>query len=148
MLTATAYDLQLGDIVADILAMWIPLPPARHFAIAASVAEATSNAIVHGNLAISNRNRGCFEGLAHLEREVSRGLADPLKRARRCEIRMRWNAVCLFVRVSDSGDGFVAASTGGDPSAPFGRGRQIIAALASAHRYMRGGRTLMLRFAR
>ncbi|HVJ54535.1 MAG TPA: hypothetical protein VM689_18890 [Aliidongia sp.] len=147
LLTPTAYDLPLGEIVAGILLNWIPVPSPLRFSIATVVDEATINAIVHGNLAISSRCRGSVAGLGHLDRQLASRLADPAACAKRCDIRIRWNQSHIFLRVSDEGHGFTFQDSS-DSAAAHGRGRSIIRALTATHRWVRGGRTLALKLAR
>lgn len=145
--TSTALQWPVGKIVAEYLSRHLMLPDRLRDCIAAAVHEAVLNALIHGNLAISNPS-GC--GLAigeKLQEMIALRLSDPSARAKRCEIRSRWNAACIFIRITDEGAGFTPVIQD-DPTLPVGRGLRIIAGLASRCKWVRGGRTLMLRFRR
>jgi anti-sigma regulatory factor (Ser/Thr protein kinase) len=143
-----ALDLPVGEIIGNRLAERIPLPPELRNRIACVVHEAVLNAVLHGNLAIGNGNRGHTAGVDDLQNEIETRLCDPAVLARRCEIRTRWNAMAILVRVTDQGAGFEPMAWQEDAIVPWGRGIRVIAALASRCRWVRGGRSLILRFAR
>jgi|HubBroStandDraft_6_1064221.scaffolds.fasta_scaffold352912_2 hypothetical protein len=145
---AVALDLPIAEMVADFLAGRLFLPSGLRASIACTMQEAVLNAVLHGNLAITDKSRGACAAAEDLGREIEARLADPAVAARRCEIRIRWTAAAIVVRVSDEGAGFVPAALRADPALPHGRGIAIIMALTAGARWTCGGRSLLMRFAR
>lgn len=143
----TALDLPIGEIVAEAVAARIRLRPRSRTALVAVVQEAVLNAVLHGNLEMGNEGRCHSAGTWEWEQEIERRLADPLVHARRCEVRVRWSATVILLRITDQGVGFEPVAVQ-DDALPWGRGLRIIAALALRSRWTRGGRTLIVRLAR
>jgi anti-sigma regulatory factor (Ser/Thr protein kinase) len=144
----TALDLPVGEIVDEVLATRICVPHRTRAAIVSVVQEAVLNAVLHGNLAMAHQGLEYSAGVEDCRREVEARLADPMVIAKRCEIRIRWNAAAILVRITDQGAGFVPGAPREEGTLPWGRGIRVITALAARSRWTRGGRTLILRFAR
>ena len=144
----TALELPIGEIIANFLAGALGLADDLRMRIACVLHEAVLNAVLHGNLAIANEWRDLSAEEADFPAAIEARLGDPALVARRCEIRVRWNAAAILVRVTDHGAGFRAAVVPDDPVLPWGRGIRVIRALATRCRWARGGRSLLLRFAR
>lgn len=145
--TATGFQWPLGTIVAEHLANRLKLSERLRDDIAMAVHEGVMNALIHGNLAIANAPGQDFSVGESLSTTIALRLGDPTACDKRCEIRMRWTAACIFIRISDEGAGFTPAIPA-DSALPVGRGLRIIAGLASRCRWGRGGRSLILRFNR
>jgi hypothetical protein len=137
----------LGKIVADYLARRLKLPDRRRDDIAMAVHEAVLNAVIHGNLAISNAPGCGFMVRDALSETIAVRLGDPVARDKTCALGLRWNDSCIFIRISDEGAGFTPVIPD-DLALPVGRGLRIIAGLAASCKWVRGGRTLLLRFDR
>ena len=144
----SALELPVGEIIGDFLASKLRLQHRLRTSIVSVVHEAVLNAVLHGNLAMTSEGRGHSAGIEDFHGAIEARLADPALRDRRCEIRVRWNAVAVLVRISDHGMGFVPAAATGGAARPWGRGIRVMQALATRCRWVRGGRSLMLRFAR
>jgi hypothetical protein len=145
--TATAYGLPIGDIVANIFEFWTPIRPDQRMAVMTVVHELVMNAVIHGNLGISNSNRTSIEHFAELEKELASRLQAPETAQKTIRIRLRWSDRALYVQITDQGRGFMADRPD-DPSLPYGRGRKIVAALSSKCRWTDGGRSVSVRFER
>jgi len=145
---AAALDLPIAEMVGDFLAGRLFLPSGPRASLVCAMQEAVLNAVLHGNLAITDKGRHASAGAEELGREIEARLADPAVAARRCDIRVRWTAAAILARVSDAGAGFVPAAPPADPARPHGRGIAIIIALTTGARWTRGGRSLLMRFAR
>ncbi len=143
----TAIELPVGEIVGDFVGAALGLADDLRMSIICAVHEAVLNAVLHGNLALANEGRDHAAGGDEFAAAMAARLADPALAARRCEIRIRWTAAAVLVRITDQGAGF-AAPVPSDPALPWGRGIPVIKALATRCRWVRGGRSLMLRFAR
>lgn len=143
----TAIELPVGDIVGDFLAAALGLADELRMRITCAVHEAVLNAALHGNLALANEGRDHAARGDEFAAAIAARLADPALAARRCQIRVRWTAATVLVRITDQGAGFAAAGMP-DPALPWGRGIPVIKALTTRCRWVRGGRSLMLRFAR
>jgi anti-sigma regulatory factor (Ser/Thr protein kinase) len=144
----TALELPIGEIIADVLAGALGLADDLRRNIACVVHEAVLNAVLHGNLAMANEGRDPAAGGDDFPAAIAARLADPALVARRCEVRVRWRAAAILVRVTDHGAGFRAAAVPDHTVLPWGRGIRVIRALATRCRWVRGGRSLLLRFAR
>ena len=141
----TAFDLPIGSIVADSLALRLTLSPSACDDIATALHEGISNAVIHGNLAVASEERITLDGCVAYEESMLRALTDPRLSSKRVAIRLRWTGTMIFARISDDGEGF-------DPeliSVPGrGRGLSMIRCMTQHLAWVRGGRTLLIRFQR
>ncbi len=144
----TALEMPIGEIIGDFLVSVLGLSHGLRTDVASAVHEAVLNAVLHGNLAMASEGRGHSAGIEDFRRQIEARLADPVLYARRCDIRVRWKDAAILVRISDQGGGFVPDAVSGGGPHPFGRGIRVIRALATRCRWARGGRSVMLRFAR
>jgi anti-sigma regulatory factor (Ser/Thr protein kinase) len=144
----TALELPIGEIVATFLAAALGLAEDVRMRIACVVHEAVLNAVLHGNLAMAHEGQHASSGIDDLRAAIEARLADPALADRRCEIRVRWRAAAILVRVTDHGAGFRVALVPDEAVMPWGRGIRVMRALATRCRWVRGGRSLLLRFAR
>lgn len=115
-----------------------------------SLAEALSNAVIHGNLGIPNHLRTSAEGFAQFQRLMHERLSDPDRGSRRVEINVAARGQDgLCVAVSDQGHGFdlcekLTHST--HATAKSGRGLCLIRKAAHSLDGEDGGRTLVMTF--
>lgn len=149
--TATVYRLETLELVArairnrfgDMILNCADL-------IEISLAEALSNAVIHGNLGIPNHLRTTAEGFVEFQKIMHARMTDPALASRRIEINVQArSADFLCVSVSDQGSGFdlgeklahTAKST-----AKNGRGLALIRKATHALHGEDGGRTLVMTF--
>lgn len=151
--TATVYRLETLELVtAAIRAAFPGLSPDTADLLEISLAEALSNAVIHGNLGIPNHLRATADGFAQFQRQMQTRMGDPALASRRIEINVQSReAGVISLAVSDQGGGFdldtklahIAAST-----AKNGRGLGLIRKVTQALHTEDGGRTLVMSFAR
>ena len=141
----TAYRWPVGEMVTDLLSHRVALAPDLRGSIAIAIHEAVLNAVIHGNLEIESPTERGFEAIEALRERIAARLRDPCLRDRKCEIRLRWTNAHVLAWITDEGPGFTPRQ-GRNPELPWGRGIQIIRALASRCRWRKGGRRLALAF--
>ncbi|KIL99323.1 Pole remodelling regulatory diguanylate cyclase [Paramagnetospirillum magnetotacticum MS-1] len=151
--TATVYRLETLELVAEaIRANFHDLAQDTIELIEISLAEALSNAVIHGNLGIPNHLRTTAEGFVEFQKIMQGRMADPSLAGRRIEINVqarRADSVC--VAVSDQGGGFDLAdklSAVTHAMAKNGRGLPLIRKATHSLHGEDGGRTLAMTFAR
>lgn len=113
------------------------------------LAEAISNAIIHGNLGISSQDRATLEGVQAFQAVMAERLADPALAARRVELAVLKKGAMLTLTLSDHGDGYdLSRELARMPSGSdkFGRGLALIRWLSHSVAADDGGRTLVVTF--
>jgi anti-sigma regulatory factor (Ser/Thr protein kinase) len=150
--TSTVYRLETLELVAAAVRAIFPgLSRNTADLLEISLAEALSNAVIHGNLGIPNHLRTTADGFAQFQRLMLKRLNDPALASRRIEINVQGRGPdAISVAVSDQGDGFdlnaklahIAATT-----AKNGRGLGLIRKVTQALHTEDGGRTLVMSFA-
>jgi anti-anti-sigma regulatory factor len=149
--TATAWRLDLPHLIETAVRQRFPLGKrASDGLVSLCLAEAVSNAVIHGNLGIASGMRDTREGLAAFHRQTSERLADPALAARRVEVSLHPMEPATFaVAVSDRGTGFDAAAAGAHAIGPGdkqGRGLFLITRSARSVAVEDGGRTIVMSF--
>lgn len=151
--TATVYRLETLELVAQaIRSRFGAIVQDCADLIEISLAEALSNAVIHGNLGIPNHLRTTTEGFAEFQKLMHARMADPTLAARRIEINIQArSADFICVAVSDQGSGFdlgeKLAHTA-KTTAKNGRGLSLIRKATHALHGEDGGRTLVMTFCR
>ena len=151
--TSTAYRFETLEYLADAVRLHVcDMATESAELMDISLAEAISNAVIHGNLGIPSHLRTTTEGFAQFQRLLHKRMADPVVAARRLEINvLPQGPEFVTVSVSDQGAGFdlakklehTAAAT-----AKNGRGLSLIRKAAQSVHGEDGGRTLVMTFAR
>ncbi|MBI3445946.1 MAG: ATP-binding protein [Magnetospirillum sp.] len=151
--TITAYRLETLEYLVEAIRGYISEMTAESAELMdISLAEAISNAVIHGNLGIPSHLRTTTEGFAQFQRLLHKRMADPVVAGRRLEINIAPRSKDLImVAVSDQGAGFdlakklehTAAAT-----AKNGRGLNLIRRATQTVHGEDGGRTLVMTFAR
>ncbi|BAE52342.1 ATP-binding protein [Paramagnetospirillum magneticum] len=151
--TATAYRLETLELVAEaIRANFRDVSPDTADLMEISLAEALSNAVIHGNLGIPNHLRATAEGFVEFQRIMQRRMADPALSCRRIEINVHARRPdCICIAVTDQGGGFnleeKLAHTA-HATAKNGRGLCLIRKATHSLQGEDGGRTLAMMFSR
>lgn len=151
--TATVYRLETLELVAQaIRSRFADVVQNCADLIEISLAEALSNAVIHGNLGIPNHLRTTAEGFVEFQKIMHTRMADPALAARRIEINVQARSSdFLCVSVSDQGSGFdlgeKLAHTA-KTTAKNGRGLSLIRKVTHALHGEDGGRTLVMTFCR
>ena len=151
--TATVYRLETLELVAQaIRANFGGISQDTADLMEISLAEALSNAVIHGNLSIPNHLRTTTEGFVQFQKLMHARMADPALASRRIEINVQARGsdfVC--VAVSDQGGGFdlneKLAHTA-KATAKNGRGLSLIRKATHSLHVEDGGRTLVMTFCR
>ena len=151
--TTTAYRLETLEYLSDAIRQHVPdMATDSAELMDISLAEAISNAVIHGNLGIPSHLRTTAEGFAQFQRLLHKRMADPVIAARRLEINfLTRGPEFVTISVTDQGAGFdlakklehTAAAT-----AKNGRGLSLIRKAAQSIHGEDGGRTLVMTFAR
>lgn len=150
--TSTVYRLETLELMAAAIRAGFPgLSPDTAELLEISLAEALSNAVIHGNLGIPNHLRATAEGFAQFQKLMLARMGDPALASRRIEINVQSRGPdVISVAVSDQGGGFdlnaklahIAANT-----AKNGRGLGLIRKATHSLHTEDGGRTLVMNFA-
>lgn len=118
--------------------------------VALCLAEAISNAVIHGNLDIASEMRGSREGFRQFRQIMNDRLTDPALAERRVTISLSpIKGSSFMVSISDEGNGFDIARHLGkaiDPAAKFGRGLALIRKVCRNVWAEDDGRTLIMTF--
>jgi anti-sigma regulatory factor (Ser/Thr protein kinase) len=151
--TSTIYRLEALELVAQaIRGRFGFLSPDTIDLVEISLAEALSNAVIHGNLDIPNHLRTTTQGFAQFQRLMHDRLNDPDRSRRRVEINVAARGQdSLCVAVSDQGRGFdlhEKLTHSVHASAKNGRGLCLIRKAAHSLDGEDGGRTLVMTFTR
>lgn len=151
--TGTVYRLETLELVAQaIRANFGGVSPDTADLIEISLAEALSNAVIHGNLGIPNHLRTSAEGFVQFQKLMHARLADPAMASRRIEINIQARGRdFLTISVSDQGAGFDLAEKlrkNATATAKSGRGLALIRKAAHSLHAEDGGRTLVMTFSR
>lgn len=147
--TASAYHLPLTQFFLSALEKRIQISSGLKERIQIALHEGVTNAIVHGNLAITSENRVSLAGLASLETMVAERLARPTEASRRVRIHCSWKPSQIVLVIRDEGQGYtIKQRPPGQESAYHGRGLPILKLVSDTLSIEDGGRCLDLRFAR
>ena len=151
--TATVYRLETLELVAQAIRTRLgEIPQSSADLIEISLAEALSNAVIHGNLGIPNHLRTTTEGFVQFQKIMHARMNDPALASRRIEINVQARGTeFICVAVSDQGNGFdlneklhhTAKAT-----AKNGRGLSLIRKATHSLHGEDGGRTLVMTFSR
>lgn len=118
--------------------------------VALCLAEAISNAVIHGNLGIDSDMRSSREGFRQFRQTMNDRLTDPTLATRRVTISLSPVPGGSFMAaISDEGNGFDIAHHLGkaiDPAAKFGRGLALIRKVTRNVWAEDDGRTLIMTF--
>jgi anti-sigma regulatory factor (Ser/Thr protein kinase) len=149
--TATIYRLEALELVAQaIRGRFTFLAPDTIDLLEISLAEALSNAVIHGNLGIPSHLRTTAAGFAEFQKLMHERLSDPCRGSRRVEINVAargQNSLCIAV--SDQGHGFDLSEKlahSAHATAKNGRGLCLIRKAAHSLDGEDGGRTLVMTF--
>jgi anti-sigma regulatory factor (Ser/Thr protein kinase) len=149
--TATAYRLETLELMAAALRANFPdISPDTADLMEISLAEALSNAVIHGNLGIPNHLRTTAQGFLEFQRIMQQRMADPALAGRRIEINVqarRSDSIC--VAVTDQGGGFNLSeklALTAHATAKNGRGLSLIRKATHSLHGEDGGRTLAMTF--
>ncbi len=113
-------------------------------AVATALHEAVTNAAIHGNLGIAADGADPAFTLAD---RIDAALADPVRAGRPLVISAQRQGTRLLLSVRDGGEGFAAERVATpDSGRPYGRGIQLMRALASSVQFQLGGRECCLVF--
>ncbi|MGE5503753.1 MAG: ATP-binding protein, partial [Actinomycetota bacterium] len=149
--TGSGWTLDLPLLFESALRQRFPLGKrASDGMVSLCLAEAVSNAMIHGNLGIASGMRSTREGLAAFHRMTMDHLADPVLAARRIEICLLPDENSSFsISVSDRGKGFAMGDgeiQAVDPTEKQGRGLYLITHSARSVSLEDGGRTIVMAF--
>jgi len=151
--TATVYRLETLELVAQaIRANFTTLSQETADLMEISLAEALSNAVIHGNLGIPTHLRTTTEGFVQFQQIMHARMSDPALAGRRIEINVQARGSdFICVAVSDQGGGFNLGeklSHTAHATAKNGRGLYLIRKATHSLHGEDGGRTLVMTFAR
>ncbi len=151
--TSTIYRLEALELMAQaIRGRFGFLSPDTIDLVEISLAEALSNAVIHGNLGIPSHLRTTAQGFAQFQRLMHERLNDPCRGSRRVEINVAARGQdSLCVAVSDQGHGFDLCEKlthSAHATAKNGRGLCLIRKAAHSLDGEDGGRTLVMTFTR
>lgn len=104
--------------------------------------EATSNAVIHGNLGVGAGETGSTRTTSYWQ-EIRRRLGDPALSARRLTFLVRRHGDALDIGIADEGAGF--SPTPSAPSSSSGRGIGLMSTLGAEVRWEDGGRRVVMR---
>lgn len=150
--TATAYAVDTMGLVSEAMRQSFHVRSELDTQlIEICLAEAISNAVIHGNLQIDGRLRATAEGFESFRQTMLQRLADPVKSRRRVEICLvPLGSGMLTIAVSDQGAGFDLAeklTQAPAANAKSGRGLNLIRKAARSVVAEDCGRTLVMTFA-
>ncbi|WP_051512419.1 ATP-binding protein [Skermanella stibiiresistens] len=144
--TATAYQLPVAYTVVEAVDRAVPQSRERRDDMELALQEAVSNAVIHGNLAVSSLRDPTLAALNAFSAQVSERLADPALANLRIQVAVTIRDEDITIDVTDQGSGFVpkpkAAATAS------GRGIGLIGTLCAAWQLLDDGRRIHMRFAR
>jgi anti-sigma regulatory factor (Ser/Thr protein kinase) len=149
--TGTAFTLELPQMFEAAIRQRYPLGKrASDGLILLCLAEAVSNAVIHGNLGIASGMRATREGFRQFQQTMKERLADPSLARRRLEVSLHPSGPASFtLAVSDRGNGFdfeaqlAKCPQGNDKQ---GRGLPLIRKSARSVYAEDGGRTIVMGF--
>jgi len=153
--TTVAYRTAFSKHFCDSLAEATPISPESQEILQMAVSEAVSNGAIHGNLEVSSNDSGkdwesaVTQYSAYYD-AIEERLKDPCFADRRIECAARWDDDQIEVSIWDQGQGFDFWFETKKPSTrgAFGRGLQIINAVASSVEISHGGRRITMTFSR
>ncbi|EME70242.1 hypothetical protein H261_09292 [Paramagnetospirillum caucaseum] len=151
--TTTAYRLETLELVAQaIRANFTGISQDTADLMEISLAEALSNAVIHGNLGIPSHLRTTTEGFIQFQKLMHARMADPTLAGRRVEINVQARGPDFIgIAVSDQGNGFDLSAKlahTAKATAKNGRGLCLIRKATHSLHGEDGGRTLVMTFAR
>jgi anti-sigma regulatory factor (Ser/Thr protein kinase) len=129
--TATAFRCALSYVVMTVLSRRLDKPVASLCDFESAMQEAISNAVLHGNLAISTLEGTDPAALEERIREIQQRLNDPILALRRVTVTCDWDSETISVAVYDEGAGFYVASS---PTAANRSGNPALNELAGGGR--------------
>ncbi|MBI2235364.1 MAG: ATP-binding protein [Magnetospirillum sp.] len=148
--TAAAYRLDVTEMVCEAVRHRFLPPGSGPDVVLLALAEAVSNAVIHGNLGIESDLRFDAQRFAAFRTQLAERLADPERAVRRVEIcAVPAAGGGLTLTVSDQGAGFDVQGQLSRPveaDARSGRGLALIRKIARTVGGEDGGRTLVVRF--
>lgn len=143
--TVTANRLELANRIATAIAHRHPMAEARREDMELALHEATTNAVIHGNLGMDSMKGLSITALDRFSRDLTARLTDPAFAKRRLEVSVGIDQGGATVEVADQGSGFSAKPSGSGGAS--GRGLELIAAIAQSYEILDGGRRIRMRFA-
>jgi len=147
--TATAFSLDAAALLCDALARLDLVGPVTRPAVELAAHEAVTNAIIHGNLGISQGPSDDSASFDSFYDAVHQRLALGHIAQRRVTVDACWDSQFLTVRVSDEGMGYQPGALAPKSlDAKSGRGLQIIRELADSVTVDQDGRRICLSFRR
>ena len=144
--TVSAYRLQLAHRVTQALDRRRPIGEERCYDMELALQEAISNAVIHGNLAVSSLRGPTLAALDAFSCDLNERLADPTLANLRVGIAVSIDDAEIAIDVIDQGPGFVPKPRA--PTTASGRGIGLIESLAAAWELLDDGRRVRMRFAR
>lgn len=137
-------DISLVPGVCTALSVRVKLDSERLQDIELALHEAVSNAVVHGNLAVSSFDELSVSAMERFAVEMAGRLEDPALGTRLVEVACDCHDGLLVVEVADQGQGFDAHREAGNMAS--GRGLLLIDALSDGYQLLDGGRRIRMRF--
>jgi anti-sigma regulatory factor (Ser/Thr protein kinase) len=149
--TSAAFSCNLTQLFEDaVRERYRQATPILDGSLSICLAEALSNAVIHGNLGIDSGLRETRQGLAQFHERVTERLADPALVRGRVEISLYPTGPGSFrIVVSDSGQGFDLSMPLGkltNVGDKHGRGLSLIGKLAQEVSTEDDGRTIVMAF--
>lgn len=144
--TASAYRLPVAHAVVAAIDGIMSLGQERCYDIELALQEAVSNAVIHGNLAVSSLRGPTLAALDAFSCDISERLADPALANLRVGIAVSIGDAEFTIEVIDEGPGFVPKPRA--PTTASGRGIGLIESLAAGWELLDDGRRVRMRFAR
>ncbi|UEM05039.1 ATP-binding protein [Skermanella rosea] len=144
--TASAYRLPVAQAVVAVIDGIASLGQERRDDVELALQEAISNAVIHGNLAVSSLRGPTLAALDAFSCDLNERLADPALANLRVGIAVSIDDAEIAIEVIDEGPGFVPKPRA--PTAASGRGIGLIESLAAAWELLDDGRRVRMRFAR
>lgn len=105
LLDTVEYHFVTLDDVARLVPILSGLCPAPEV-VAPGLSDLMVNAVEHGNLGVTYKEKSLLKWEGDWEAEINRRLALPQFASRRCTVRCERKADCLVFTITDQGDGF------------------------------------------
>lgn len=109
--------------------------------------EAVANAVLHGNMGISD-GRASVDAFGDFCAQIEQRLRDPEVQARTVGLSARWTEAHLHISVTDQGNGFSETGHRASDVAAYGRGLLLMREFARSATWHQRRRTLELVFDR
>ncbi len=148
MTTPTAFAMDVAFLVCNALEHRSALSADLRSSVELALHEALANAIMHGNLGLDSALKNSADQYDAFCDRIQESLKEVESGCRWIDVTADWSEAELEISVVDQGDGYDEAqnSDHADSQAPYGRGMDIIRALAAAVTVSDGGRCTILRF--